>query len=93
MTATTGSEPCDQGRLQDDDPDHTIVPCFRVADIDTAVAHVRERVGEVGRSGAEEAEPGRYHNCRDPHEYGSACIGPDEREQVMPVSVGHATRA
>jgi uncharacterized protein len=58
--------PAIRAGLHGNDPDHGIVPYFRVADIETAAARVRELGGEVEGPSDEETGFGRFCNCRDP---------------------------
>lgn len=51
--------------LHGDDPEHGIVPYFRVADIEAAAARVRELGGTVEGPGEDEPGFGRFCNCRD----------------------------
>jgi len=51
--------------LHGNDPEHGIVPYFRVDDIEAAAARVRELGGSVEEPGADEAGFGKFRNCRD----------------------------
>lgn len=51
--------------LHGSDPEHGIVPYFRVADIEAAAARVRELGGEAEGPGEDEPGFGRFCNCRD----------------------------
>jgi uncharacterized protein len=52
--------------LHGNDPDHGMVPYFRVANIHEAVALVRELGGQVDEATAEEPGFGIFRNCKDP---------------------------
>lgn len=58
--------PAIRAGLHGSDPEHGIVPYFRVPDIEIAAARVRELGGEVEGPGEEQTGFGRFCNCRDP---------------------------
>lgn len=51
--------------LHGSDPEHGIVPYFRVTDIETAVERVRGLGGTVEEQETDEPGFGRFRNCRD----------------------------